>query len=707
MDRFVEIDCDVFGPPFSDEKIRETLSSLSPLVAEAMSDEKLVRGVVINFGWLMDIVTMWSGDVAQKLPIDSHRLADWGNLSYSDLAGFIQRFRQQAVELGLEDLKVGPMMLGIGEFRTEIVKPPHESTEEEQQGAIYQEKSAWFERHPEVFPFPIALALHGPGIDFRQPLAADTSQYAAFPHGIPEGTTFADFFSSQWAHLSHTVGFDLLHLRDEFTSPIHSGRVSFDGDGTPASVEEIEEWTTHLIDVINSIKHKSPETFLIIYSTGLSPAVERAYARIDIGRVASESAVDAWIEQTWGGAWQDWWDAGLQGWTFQYTHLVSRLSQIALANRTRGDNPCRHYRLIQLLDGWEPYDTFHDYREKLRWGIWAFGHAAVELPHGKGLHRTAGCYFAFANNSRAELLSDNEIDWIANEVAVAESSAREMTGVRGFSIEVGALPGVPGAAPILWMEEIAGFLMKFGVPIASGHDSQEPVSSLPRIDSTSTVSPETATAVIGGADRLPLEMHKHLGLSSKGASVPPGYTITHSSESDLRPTFWPYYPQHVRVSGTNKRFLWSEDSALADKLGNTLWWLPPDIANPKDRRLPHYQIGAIEPHVLLARKLLEHPTASAMTRIDPLPVHQPVSVVSWDSESCHHVLLGNLESGWIGDSRYARVVALRLPDIPGRVFSSEALTDQRVVLSVSHQRIKVAVPPEGMVLLSIGFTDGE
>ena len=129
MDRFVEIDCDVFGPPFSDEKIRETLSSLSPLVAEAMSDEKLVRGVVINFGWLMDIVTMWSGDVAQKLPIDSHRLADWGNLSYSDLAGFIQRFRQQAVELGLEDLKVGPMMLGIGEFRTEIVKPPHESTE--------------------------------------------------------------------------------------------------------------------------------------------------------------------------------------------------------------------------------------------------------------------------------------------------------------------------------------------------------------------------------------------------------------------------------------------------------------------------------------------------------------------------------------------------------------------------------------------------
>ncbi len=704
MDRFIELDCDVFGPPFSDEQIAEKLRELAPLWGGS-GDTGDVRGLVINFGWLMDIVTVWTGDPHQPLPINSNRLSAWSNLSYKDLAGLVDQISSTARHLGLGDIRVGPMMLGIGEFRTEIVKPPSESSEEEHRGAIYQERSVWLERHPELFPFPIALTLHGPGIDFRQPLVADSHTYAAFPDGIPEGTLFADFFSAQWAHLASWAGFTLLHLRDEFTSPVHSGRVSFTGDSTPATNDEIAQWSDHLIGVLTAIKNHSPDTFLMIYSTGLSPAVERAYARVDISRVVAESPVDAWIEQTWGGAWQDWWDAGLQGWTFQYTHLLSRLAQIRDANRSRPYPPCRHYRLIQLLDGWEPYDTFHDYQDKLRWGIWAFTHAAITDASSSELQLTAGSYLAFANNSRAELLTREEIAWVANEVGAAEESAKAMTATRGFSIEVGPHPTDSSAAPEVWMEEIAGFLMKFGVPIANAHLRPTDSPTHPRIDSTASLSPTDATAVVGDPTALPPALQEILGVRQRSSRIPPGYIISHCAEPDLRKTFWPYYPSHTPVDNDGSEALWSRESALAKQVGDTWWWLPPDIANPKDRRLPHYQIGAVEPHIVLARKLLDHPDGEAITRIAPTSAHEPVSLLAWEDSRAHHVLLGNVESGWIGDSRYPRNVTIMLPAIPGRKWSTTAHTERGDTVKIIDRSLSVVVPPESLLRLTIGFTD--
>lgn len=704
MDRFIEIDCDVFGPPFNDEHIAKQLRELGPLW-EGAGDDGDVRGLVINFGWLMDIVTVWTGNPDQHLPIDSNRLSAWSTLTYRDLASLIDTISSHARQLGFGDIRVGPMMLGIGEFRTEIVKPPSESSEEEHRGAIYQEKSVWLDRHPELFPFPIALTLHGPGIDFRQPLNADTWTYAAYPDGIPNGTMFADFFSAQWAHLASYVGFSLLHLRDEFTSPIHSGRVSFTGDATPAAPGEIAEWSDHLIGVLTAIKNQSPETFLMIYSTGLSPAVERAYARVDISRVVAESPVDAWIEQTWGGAWQDWWDAGLQGWTFQYVHLLSRLAQIHDANRRRPYPPCRHYRLIQLLDGWEPYDTFHDYQDKLRWGMWAFTHAAITDPTTGELQRTAGSYLAFANNSRAELLTTEEIAWVAGEVNAAEDSAKRMTTTRGVSIEVGPHPTNSAAAPDVWMEEIAGFLMKFGVPLANAHVHPHDALPHPRIDSTASTSPTDAVAVVGDAAALPAALQKTLGVQADSPRIPPGYTISHVADPDLRKTFWPYYPSHTPVTTSGNEAVWSKESALSKQVGDTWWWLPPDIANPKDRRLPHYQIGAIEPHIVLARKILDHPRAKEITRIAPMSAHEPVTLLAWEEPGRHHVLLGNIESGWIGDSRYPRHVTVILPTIAGRSWADTAHTDQGDTVVVGDGSLSVIVPPESLLRLSIEFTD--
>ena len=41
--------------------------------------------------------------------------------------------------------------------------------------------------------------------------------------------------------------------------------------------------------------------------------------------------------------------------------------------------------------------------------------------------------------------------------------------------------------------------------------------------------------------------------------------------------------------------------------------------------------------------------------------HEPVTVSCWRSAGAVHLLLGNLESGWMGDARFPRRVTVRLP----------------------------------------------
>lgn len=45
----------------------------------------------------------------------------------------------------------------------------------------------------------------------------------------------------------------------------------------------------------------------------------------------------------------------------------------------------------------------------------------------------------------------------------------------------------------------------------------------------------------------------------------------------------------------------------------------------------------------------------------PVAAHEPVTVSCWRSGGAIHLLLGNLESGWMGDARFARRVTVALP----------------------------------------------
>ena len=90
-------------------------------------------------------------------------------------------------------------------------------------------------------------------------------------------------------------------------------------------------------------------------------------------------------------------------------------------------------------------------------------------------------------------------------------------------------------------------------------------------------------------------------------------------------------------------------------------WQPPDLADPGNPLVPHSQIGSTSPYVEAARVLNAGAAAAGGISVAPVAAHEPVTVSCWRSGGVIHLLLGNLESGWMGDARFPRRVTLRLP----------------------------------------------
>ncbi len=729
MDRVLELDVDVFGLPPHPAAIRGVLSRLAPLWEASGPDD--VRGLVLNLGWVMDLVTEWSGDASQRLPLRSRRLAAWCELTYADLGALVRHIREEAAALGLGTLDVGPLFIGVGEFATEIVRAPAPG-EETSSAALYAERSGWYERHPELFPMPLAVTLHGPGIDPRVPLHADSNPYATRPDGLAEGEPFPAFFADQWRSLLEMVPFSLLHLRDEFTTPMHAGRMDHDGGSTPATQAEIDGWTDGVVALTVAIKRAAPDTLLILYSSGLGPTADLRFGRLDTHRLVAAGAVDVWIEQTWGGAWQDWWDAGWAGWTFQLAYLLQRGAIIADADRERA-TPCRRWKLVQALDGWEPYDTFHDYPGKLRWGIWAFSHAATLTVAGPRVPH--GAYVAVLNDRTRTVMAEDDVRWLATELDAAERSAAALETVAGPSLvhDRSSLRALvehhTDQHAGEWIEEYLGLLLKWGLPVLSATTAarladtafedvavEGAVVQVPVADDRARDArlAEVPRLVAGRADLLAPAVRTTAGLELGDGMADAGYTLGRSSSSDLRPTGWISMPPHARVAtepDVVTRYA-SPGTTLLTERGPMLSWQPPDWANPANRQLPHYQLGGVEPHIEAARALHRALARQGRLHVDPVPAHAPVSVHAWRSGGVLHLLLGNLESGWIGDARHPRQVTVRWPEVTAGMHRPvlRTLPDARVLEPVDDDAgtaFRLEVPPEGCLVAQLVDADDE
>jgi len=650
------------------------------------------KGVIINVGWIMDFVLDWRGDLDALIPLvrnmhlqqfvkDNAPLhgtlatrqqnwkrrftshgeveASYPNWTYRDLGHLIQVLREEAARRGLEDIRVGTMVLGWD--------------------GIYEGKlSDWKQRHPHAF-----IKCEGffyQVFNVEAILEADPTTYGAFPRGIQQPTPITEFFGKQWGDLSQALGLEAIILRDSMIGPLPYTRRGPYGNSAPADPAIWQRWSQSTADLIRQCKKANPEALVIGYSSAASAVGEWRVNCVDLEAIAHEGYLDAWIDQTWAGAWNEvgvrsdtFWNCQWLGYTYQLTYL---LLHAAILAKTK----VRHYVLTETFDGWESWDTIHTAPERLRWAIWAYHHAAVLLP--KGLKMPAGTYISWGNQAK-DLLTPADVYFLAQNLNEAIESAQKTTKVHGPTL-VYSRPSMewmsqhaPHQTIKEWLDEQAGSVMKWSVPIASVarvEDLGELDLDLPILQTPihlseicrqlilERIASGKPTAIFASpAGGIDYEIAKAAGLQSQqtfpggteslatlhlspfGADIPSLFPLNHLFSNNL--------------ASQEAQILYSVAGSPALILrGNTLVWDPPDWdglyppdinwINGVDLSLREH-LGSVYPYVLVARAL-NHllPNNSLATRPEHIHPEFPVGYVSWQhQDGSRYMLVGQLEEG--------------------------------------------------------------
>lgn len=119
--------------------------------------------------------------------------ADPPRITYGDLARIVASLREVGRQLTGKPVVVGATFDPGPEFARSPFK---------------------YQRHKEIAQGDTAGK--GRWVSCAAVLHADDRQYAAFPHGIPEGTTLGTFLGKQTAHFARDLGFDYLWLSNGF-----------------------------------------------------------------------------------------------------------------------------------------------------------------------------------------------------------------------------------------------------------------------------------------------------------------------------------------------------------------------------------------------------------------------------------------------------------------------------------------------------------
>ena len=660
MDRWVEIDIDWFGDPPWDRTIDEFVARTLPLFA----GEHELRGVCFNVGWLADLVTEWTGRPDQRLPLRSRRFARWARLSYEDLRRFLADLRRSAAAAGIPDLKLGVLVAGLGE----VVAPPVT-------GSMYDLFSDWHDRHPELYPLDIS-PLPGPDLDPRVLMHPDDYAYATRPEGIRDGEPFPEFFGEQWGAVAGFLGLDLIHLRDGFLGPLLYTRVGPYGTVAAADPAENETWTDAVRRLFRACKDAHPDGLVMAYSSGISGTAEWLTGCVDLEAIVADGALDIFIDQTWGGAWQDWWDDTWKGWTFQLAYLVGHGAQIRGANERRATS-CRQYNLIETWDGWEPWDTLHDTPGKLEWATWAFSHAAVVGRDGRPIV-PEGTYISWMNDWNDRLITTTDVAFLARHLDAAQASATGIEAIFGPMIvhDRGGLAAKyaedPASNASEWVEDQAGMVLKFGAAILAGTRAEWLPPTWPEgvlWQLPATIELEQARALggpvvaTGRADRIDAAVVAAAGVRRSGERLPDGYRLGKPSSADLPREERVHLPEREAVTAADDAWVGYDSRGMPLLVGRAPFyhWQPPDLADPGNPLIPHSQIGTTSPYVEAARVLNDGAARAGGISVDPVAAHEPVTVSCWRSHGTVHVLLGNLESGWMGDARFPRRLTVNLP----------------------------------------------
>ncbi|OGN80932.1 MAG: hypothetical protein A2X23_10710 [Chloroflexi bacterium GWC2_73_18] len=558
------------------------------------------------------------------------------------------------------------LVAGLGE----VVAPPVI-------GSMYDLFSDWHDRHPELYPLDVS-PLPGPDLDPRVPMHADDYPYATRPGGIRAGEPFPEFFGAQWGAVARFLGLDLIHFRDGFLGPLLYTRVGPYGTAASGDPEENRTWTAAVRRLFRAAREARPEGLVMAYSSGISGTAEWSTGCVDLEAIVADGALDIFVDQTWGGAWQDWWDDLWKGWTFQLAYLLGHAAQIEggnAAREARGERPCRRYKLIETWDGWEPWDTLHDVPGKLAWACWAFAHAATVGPGGR-LDVPGGTYISWMNDWNDRLIGRREVAFLVRHLDAAERSAARLEAVYGPLLvynRAGLLAKgerEPETNASEWIEDHVGMAMKWGAPVIAGTRPEWLPSRWPEGAFLQLPVAGSAPGPIGGprmavgrADLLDPALLAEAGLALGEQRVPAGYRLGTPTSPDLPREERVHLPEHAELRAGPAAWVGyaSHGRPLLAGGDDVLVWQPPDLADPGNALIPRSQIGTVSPYVEAYRAMARRAAAAGGVRVEPVAPHEPVAVHCWRSDGAVHVLAGNLESRWLGDARFPRRATVVLP----------------------------------------------
>lgn len=670
-------------------------------------------GVILNVGWTVEYIMDWSGNLQQRITLPrgtgeqpwvaetsslpgstEQRLEEWkqrfakpvlvekrgyGPWTYGDLKRLAEMLRATAEEHGIHRFQVGSLVYAWDH--------------------AYGEIAPWAKRHPEAFTaatdsegnaqigrswsrfFNPANALH-----------ADPAPLGGLPQGITEGMSVHAAFAAQWGSLSRAVGLDALMLRDSFGFPVPYRRSGPLGDLMP-SHQAIQQATAAVSALVRETKLANPRSLLMMYSNAASAVGDWRCNGCDLEQIAKQGHLDIFVDQTWAGAWNevgvrqnDFWNNPTLGWTYQLAYTLMHGAILA-------DTRVRHYPLVETFDAWESWDTLHTVPERLRWGMWAYSHAAVKTPNG--LIMPHGSYISWANQGK-RLLSTEDVDFLSSNLNAAVRDAARTKQVFGPTLVYSRSAmqwqidhATKDSSIKEWIDEQAGSILKWQTPILSATRLEwlpRVETELPIVQTPSHLQPAELNTLRDMIDRghpmalfgsfaggIDPQLLRLVGLreferSEAQASVhtaQPG-EMTGVAVENI-PASFPVRevldtaPATLIVKLQDfAKIIYSTGSSPNLILKNNakqklVLWDPPEFTTPGDQPLLQVWGGSSAPYVLAAAALNALERSAGLLHVLTVDARQTGCMGAWKTaDGKVHLLFGNLEEGLRNDADRSR-----------------------------------------------------
>jgi hypothetical protein len=704
-DRWLEIDLYWFNKDNIQGSANQFWERFAPLY-EGVTGWK---GAILSVGLIADYILDWRGNLDDLIPIPKYtspspwftrygqltgvteeRMLQWhermmsGDRSlkvayqdwtYRDLQKLTRALRSVGAEkYGVQDFHVGSYVVGWDHYW------------------IYGDSSAWAKRHPGSYIVPAGMT----DINLECRLPADLVHYGAFPNGVQEGMPIYDFFGAQWGSLSKAVGLDAILMKDSFFGTGVYRRTGPYGRTAPAAPEKVESWSRATGNLVKALKLGNPRALVICQSSANSAIADWRVNLVDLEFIAQGGYMDAYLDQTWAGAWNEvgvrettFWNAPFRGWTY---HLNYVLLHAAILAKTK----VHHYVLTETFDAWESWDVIHTAPERLKWGIWAYLHAAVKTP--SGLKMPAGSYISWANQGK-RLLPPEDVAFLKDTINAATLDARNTTEVDGPTLVYSRSPiewqnqHAPDISIKEWLDEQAGTVMKWSVPIFSSTRLEwmpqvksavfvlhTPVhlQSEERNQLLQMIRDGQPVAIFGSpAGGLDPEIASEIGIETNTEAIDTTVEYKTAKLGELRNELTEQIPDSFSVT-----HLFSENRAkngvqviykikdspvlLVNSQGKKklIFWDPPEVDDRwgREGRPLAEVIGSPFPWVMVARALNGFLKEAGGPYVENIDVGQAVSACYWRlADGSRRVLVGNLEEGLRFDADFLRHVRVKLP----------------------------------------------